>query len=96
MVLIAEGRPGGRKAVYALLDAAGHLKDERTLRTLREAIALAGGRGDHIVLIDHSDALPAVIATLATPVTPVSLAFWVPSPASSAEPPFSSSSASRF
>ncbi|MDB5294390.1 MAG: ATPase central domain protein [Phycisphaerales bacterium] len=35
------GRAGDRPTLYVLLDAAGHLKDERTLRAMREAVDAA-------------------------------------------------------
>jgi adenylate kinase family enzyme len=49
------------RRVVVMLDLAGHLKDERTLRTLREAIGAAQRGGFTIVLVDQSDELPAVI-----------------------------------
>ncbi len=52
-----------RGGIWVMTDLAGHLKDERTLRVLREAIARFGaaGGGATLVLIDHRDDLPAVI-----------------------------------
>ncbi len=50
--------------VVVMLDAAGHLADERTLRALRDAAGFIGLRHDlgiRLVLIDHKDCLPTVI-----------------------------------
>ena len=49
-----------------MLDLAGHLKDERTLRTLREAIAKLAGSGCTLVLIDQHDEVPPVIKATTT------------------------------
>jgi SpoVK/Ycf46/Vps4 family AAA+-type ATPase len=56
-----------RRTIVAFLDLAGHLKDDRTLRLLREAIDKLGESDGHVVLIDHCDALPDVIKQRATP-----------------------------
>jgi len=48
-----------------LLDLCGHLEDRRKLRALREAVNAYGQGGGSIVMIDHSDALPSVIETMA-------------------------------
>lgn len=53
-----------RKGLVVMLDLAGHLKDERTLRALREAIGVAGRAGFTIVLIDQSDAMPPVVSAV--------------------------------
>jgi MoxR-like ATPase len=50
--------------ITAMLDLTPHLGDERTLRALRDLIHridLGGRDAGKLVLIDHSDALPAVI-----------------------------------
>lgn len=52
--------------VNVLLDIAGHLKDHRTLRLLRDVIEHCRKTGSQLILIDHSDALPPVIGTSAT------------------------------
>ena len=52
--------------VLATLDLVGHLRDERTLRLLRELIARTARSGNTLVMIDHSATLPPVIAGLAT------------------------------
>jgi SpoVK/Ycf46/Vps4 family AAA+-type ATPase len=50
-----------------LCDLIAHLKDERTLRVLREAIESAARSGSVVVLLDHSPDLPAVLRGYATP-----------------------------
>jgi hypothetical protein len=59
-----------KQAVYAFTDLADHLKDGRTLRLLREAIDRAARTGGTLVLIDHLEELPPVVAALATRVRP--------------------------
>ncbi len=59
----------GRAGIYVMLDLAGHLKDERTLRMLREAIASMRMRGEskaQLVLIDYQEELPPAIASEVT------------------------------
>jgi SpoVK/Ycf46/Vps4 family AAA+-type ATPase len=56
--------------IYVFLDLAGHLRDERTLRCLREAIEHLGKSGSQVFLIDQSDALPPVIASTAARFVP--------------------------
>jgi hypothetical protein len=51
----------GKRGVVVLLDLVGHLKDERTLRALREAISVAAQRGHTLVLVDQHDEIPPVI-----------------------------------
>lgn len=75
LYLIGEGTPGGEQApqrppIYVLLDLVGHLKDERTLRTLRDAVARCRRQGSTIILIDHHAELPPVVASLATRFEP--------------------------
>jgi MoxR-like ATPase len=53
--------------VAVMLDLAGHLSDEKTLRLLREVISSFDRLGSHLVLVDHKDSLPPVIRSLATP-----------------------------
>lgn len=58
-------------AICVMLDIAGHLSDERTLRALREAAAVFTARHDlglRLVLIDHKDSLPMVVRSCATNV----------------------------
>lgn len=54
-----------RPCIAVMLDLASHLRDERTLRMLREVIARYGETGGHLVLIDHADNLPPVIRSQA-------------------------------
>ena len=56
-----------RKVTVVLLDLAAHLKDERTMRCLREAIAAVAKTGGHLVLIDHSTSAPECLRAVATP-----------------------------
>ena len=53
------------RSLYAMLDVAGHLKDERALRTLRDAAHIAGEVGATVVLIDHHAELPPVVRSAA-------------------------------
>src|SRR5205823_12824157 len=50
---------------FVLVDVSGHLKDEKTLRILREAIDRIGNRGGQIVLLDAGE-LPRVIRAVGT------------------------------
>ena len=52
-----------RPCICAMLDLCCHLSDERTLRALRETIQQFRDAGSTLVLIDHEDKLPAVIAS---------------------------------
>jgi ATP-dependent 26S proteasome regulatory subunit len=48
--------------LFVFLDLAGHLRDERVLRLLRDLIASCAEKADRtVILIDASDNLPAVI-----------------------------------
>lgn len=49
--------------IAVTLDLAGHLKDERVLRLLRNLLCRYRSAGCHLVMIDHRDELPAVIAS---------------------------------
>ena len=42
-----------KQGIYVMLDLAGHLKDDRTLRLLKDAIASMIGTSSVLVLIDH-------------------------------------------
>lgn len=57
--IAGEVRPQG---IYVFLDAAGYLKDERTLRCLREAADHLAQSGSQLLLIDQGDVLPPVIS----------------------------------
>jgi ATP-dependent 26S proteasome regulatory subunit len=59
-----------KAALFVFCDLAGHLKDERTLRCLREAADRAAQSGGQLVLVDHTDALPPVVAARAARFVP--------------------------
>jgi ATP-dependent 26S proteasome regulatory subunit len=63
-------REDRRQGIYVFLDAAGFLKDERTLRCLREATDRLAQTGSQIVLLDQSDSLPPVVGALAARFIP--------------------------
>jgi SpoVK/Ycf46/Vps4 family AAA+-type ATPase len=65
LYLITQGRPQGQQGIYVMLDLAGHLKDERTLRAFREAAMKMDQSGSRMFLIDHED-LPPAAAAVAT------------------------------
>jgi AAA+ superfamily predicted ATPase len=48
--------------IAVMLDLAGHLGDERTLRALRDVVHKFRALGSRLMLIDHEDQLPDVIA----------------------------------
>lgn len=52
----------GQDRICAALDLSGHLRDERTTRALRELIQVFRRNKRQLVLIDHRDELPVVIA----------------------------------
>lgn len=54
------------QTVYIVLDLVGHLRDERTLRVLRDLIAKLERNGNTLVMIDPSDAIPAVVQSVVT------------------------------
>lgn len=56
-----------QQTLVVLCDLVGHLRDERTLRVLREAIDAAGRCGSAIVLVDHASEVPAVLRAHAVP-----------------------------
>ncbi|HEY8667861.1 MAG TPA: AAA family ATPase [Tepidisphaeraceae bacterium] len=60
-------RTRNKRGVAILLDLAGHLKDDKTLRLLRDLIEQFEQNGSHLVLIDGQTDLPLSIARLATP-----------------------------
>lgn len=53
--------------LLVMLDLAPHLGDARVLRALREAVDRFDRARSHVVLIDHSDSVPAVVRSCATP-----------------------------
>src|SRR5262245_10115771 len=54
------------RPICVMLDLAGHLEDDRTLRALREAIDAFRQSGACLILVDHDENLPAVIAAEST------------------------------
>jgi len=52
--------------ITVFLDLVDHLDDARTMRLLRDLIRHCAQSASHVVLIDHRDELPPVIAGLAT------------------------------
>src|SRR5262249_40182033 len=56
----------GKRRVFVMLDVVGQLKDDRTLRMLRDAIEHMAKFHGTIVLIDAKDELPPAIDALAT------------------------------
>jgi MoxR-like ATPase len=63
MTHLAMAHPG---RTILLLDVAGHLKDDRTLRAWRELVAACGRAGGCVVMIDAGEDAPPVVATEAT------------------------------
>lgn len=59
-----------KPALFVFCDLVGHLKDERTLRCLREAADHAARSGSQLVLLDQSDVLPPVVAARAARFAP--------------------------
>ena len=57
-----------KQAIFVTVDLADHLKDGRTLRLLRESAERFERTGSTLVMIDHQDELPPVVAALATRV----------------------------
>jgi hypothetical protein len=54
------------KSLVIMLDLAGHLKDERTLRSMRELLAKLERVESTLVLVDPSDDFPACVCAVAT------------------------------
>jgi SpoVK/Ycf46/Vps4 family AAA+-type ATPase len=64
----AENPSSSSSFLAVMLDVSGHLKDERTLRHLRDLVhkfEQAGGTS-HLILIDHSPDLPSPVRAIAT------------------------------
>ncbi len=55
-------------SICVTLDLAEHLKEPRTLRILRELVDLFRQGGGHLIMIDHRDEVPPVVASYATPL----------------------------
>jgi SpoVK/Ycf46/Vps4 family AAA+-type ATPase len=64
---LAQRRPG-KPEVCVMVDLGDHLKDGRTLRLLREAVERMERTSCTLVLVDHQDQLPPVVAAMATRV----------------------------
>lgn len=56
-----------KPTLITLCDIISHLKDDRTLRVLREAIDASARSGSILVLLDHSSDIPPVLRAYATP-----------------------------
>jgi AAA+ superfamily predicted ATPase len=65
--LSRERRNGG---IYVMLDLAPQLKDDRTMRCLREAVDELAKGGSQLVMIDACDTAPPLVAAAATKFTP--------------------------
>jgi len=59
-----------RPGIYVMLDLGAHLKDERTMRCLREAVDELAKAGSQLVMIDSCETLPAVVLAGATKFVP--------------------------
>jgi AAA+ superfamily predicted ATPase len=69
-VLYLLAREQRSRGIYVMLDLAPQLKDERTLRCLREAVEMIARAGSQIVLVHASDAVPPVVSALAARFVP--------------------------
>lgn len=56
-----------RRSICIALDLAAHLRQERPLRAFRNLLRQAPQNGLQLVLIDHSDDVPAVVRSYLTP-----------------------------
>ncbi|MHC4444919.1 MAG: AAA family ATPase [Planctomycetota bacterium] len=54
------------RSICVMLDLVSHLQDDRILRLLRDLINKFRELGSHLIIIDHRDNLPAVVAGEAT------------------------------
>ncbi|HEY8748329.1 MAG TPA: AAA family ATPase [Tepidisphaeraceae bacterium] len=59
-----------KPGVYVMLDLGPHLKDDRTLRCLREAVDELSKSGCQLVMIDQCDTLPPLIGATASRFVP--------------------------
>jgi ATP-dependent 26S proteasome regulatory subunit len=64
MYYVAHLPPKSR--LYVTLDLAGHLKDERTLRAMREAMQRIEAFGSTLVMVDAAEELPPAVGACAT------------------------------
>lgn len=69
-VLYLLAREQRTRGIYVMLDLAPYLKDECTLRCLRDAVEMISRAGSQIVLVHASDAVPPVVSALAAPFVP--------------------------
>jgi ATP-dependent 26S proteasome regulatory subunit len=68
MYYIANLPPKAR--LYVTLDLAGHLKDERTLRAMREALHKIEAFGANLIMLDATEELPPAVKAIATRFEP--------------------------
>lgn len=57
-----------RTLIIVMYDLVAHLKDEKTMRALREALAALERNGSHLILIDQATELPPALRAVATPL----------------------------
>ena len=69
-VLFYLSREAHRGAIHVTLDLAGFLKDERTMRALREAVAKMAEQGSQLILIDSEENLPPAARALGVSFEP--------------------------
>lgn len=55
-------KKGGKKCVVVMLDALSYFRDERTLRVARDLLPSLAKTESTLILIDHQDELPPVLA----------------------------------
>jgi SpoVK/Ycf46/Vps4 family AAA+-type ATPase len=58
-------RPRQTRGIFVMLDLAGHLKDERTMRAFRDAVETLAKSNSVLLLIEHSSDLPDAVKALA-------------------------------
>ena len=69
-VLFYLSREAHRGAIHVMLDLAGFLKDERTMRALREAVGRMAEQESQLILIDSEDCLPPAARALGVTFEP--------------------------
>src|SRR5688500_249170 len=57
-----------RSLIVVMFDLIGHLKEERTMRALRETLAAFERNGSQLILIDQATQLPPALRAFATPL----------------------------
>jgi SpoVK/Ycf46/Vps4 family AAA+-type ATPase len=55
-----------KRAIIVALDVAGHLKDERVMRALRDALTAVMRTNSTLVLIDYREDIPPIVQSIAT------------------------------